>query len=250
MRRAVYLPVLLVLAGAVGFALTRSGVEVTSGRLALLVVPVFFVIFFGMVLEQRRGVEKINDAYSVMCEGRVLESLAALEQLAPQMSSPAPLFYIGHAQLLLWRVGDAVTRFEQFAARTGALNGVPGGAKLVAPSVALAHALLGNREAAARWLEKTPGPPMAKLAELVLACRAGDLPLAAKLLATHDALFDQLGGPHRALWQALMMYARVPGGRVDAVRLFRESSPDALKPVWPELHAFVLSENERIKSGA
>jgi len=230
-------------------ALPKVGITVTGGVIALLMVPTFFVLFFAIVYDQRRGFAAINDAYAVMCEGRVVESLATFEAIKPRLNHAAPLFYIGHAQLLLWRVADAAATLEQFVKKSGPLSGVPGGERLVAPSVALAHALLGNAVTARAWLEKAPGPPTARLAELVLACRAGDRSGAARLLAQHDAVLDQLGGTHRALWEALTAFVQVDGGRVDAARMFRESSLDLLKPVWPELHAFVLSQSERTKPG-
>lgn len=219
-----------------------------QGAQWLIVVPVFFITFIVILARQRRGFEEINDAYAVMCEGRIVESLATFEAIKQRLNHAAPLFYVGHAQLLLWRVADAAATFEQFVKRSGALSGVPGGERLVAPSVALAHALLGNAQAAEVWLEKCPGPPTARLAELVLACRAGDRATAARLLQQHDAVLDQLGGTHRALCEALTAFVGVPGGRVDATRLFRESSVGTLKPVWPELHTFVLSEIETEKS--
>ena len=55
---------------------------------------------------------------------------------------------------------------------------------------------------------------------------------------------SKLAGIIRAFAETLAAYVASKtggrGGTVDLVRMFRESSVDALKPVWPELHAFVV----------
>ncbi len=204
---------------------------------------VFMGLFFFFVSRQRSAYKVNNDALAQLAEGRVLEALAAFEMAKTKMRNPLPIMNIGYTQLLLWRVHDAVANLETFARKTGSLTGVPGGERLVAPSAALGHALLGNADAAKKWIAQSPGPATAKLAEIVLACRAGDFAEASRLLQANEVILDQLGGSMRALAEALSAYVASKtggrGGNVDPVRMFRESSADAFKTVWPEFHDFI-----------
>lgn len=207
-------------------------------------IPLLFLgLFFFFLVRQRSAFKVNNDALAQLAEGRVLEALAAFEKAKTQMRNPLPIMNIGYSQLLLWRVHDAVANLETFARKAGSLAGVPGGERLAAPSAALGHALLGNTSQAKKWIAQSPGPAMAKLAEIVLACRSGDFAEASRLLQANEVILDQLGGVMRALAETLSAYVASKtggrGGNVDPLRMFRESSADAFKTVWPELHDFI-----------
>jgi hypothetical protein len=225
-----------------------TGAQFTSTYWPVICLGVFLVSFLARLLPQRAAMKTNNEAHSQLAEGRVLEALAGFESARPRMRNPLPLYNIGWAQLLLWRVADAAVTLELFVKKSGGLNGVPAGDKLAGPPAALAHALLGHTADARRWIEKAPGTPTAKLAGIVLAARAQDFAEASRLFQSSEVVLDQLGGIMRAFAETLSAYiASKTGGRggtVDPVRMFRESSVDALKPVWPELYDFVVRASQ------
>ncbi|MBX7098513.1 MAG: hypothetical protein K1X89_12445 [Myxococcaceae bacterium] len=221
-----------------------------SGDSALRWAPLLFVVVFVFVLaffvvKARRGLAENNRASVLLAEGRVLESLALFEAAGKSLRNPLPLVNVARCQLLLWRVHDAAATLDAFDARMKRpLNGFPQGERVGAQLGVLVHALLGNTAGTERTLALAAETTTGRLASAVIAARAGDFAAAEKLLEQHAVVLDQLGGSLRAFAEVLAAYvASKTGGRareVPILRMFRESSPDQLKAVWPELHAFLV----------
>lgn len=211
----------------------------------LVVLAVFVLVFAVLFVKAKRGMGKNNEASMLLAEGRVLEALAHFEAAGKSLRNPVPMVNIARCQLLLWRVHDAAATLSAFEARMKRpINGFPQGERVGAQLSVLVYALLGKDADARRAMELAAETTTGRLASVVLAARAGDFAAAEKLLEQHVVVLDQLGGSLRAFAEVLAAYvASKTGGRareVPILRMFRESSPDQLKAVWPELHAFLV----------
>jgi hypothetical protein len=232
--------------GILVVALQATGIAGLLGIWMPLIVGV--AVFPVLLIVLRRGYREHNEIRPLLEEGRVLEALSRYEAVRGRMSNPVPLMNIGLCQLLLWRTNDAVQNLELFAKRSSGVFAVPGGDKVVASQIALAHALLGNAQACRTWAAKSPRTAIATLSSIVLEARAQNWAEAERLLRANDVVLDQLGGVLRAFTETVAAYvaSKTGGrtGRVDPVRMFRESSVESLKPLWPELYDFIVRANQ------
>lgn len=248
---------ILWLAVGVMFAvvLQLNGGAGAGGELATRWAPLVFVVVFVLVLavfvaKARRGLGDNNQASVLLDEGRVLEALALFEKAGKSLRNPLPLVNVARSQLLLWRVHAAAQTLDVFEQRMKRpLNGFPQGERVGAQIGVLVYALLGKTADTQRAMALAEATTTGRLASVVVAARAGDYSTAAALLEQHAVVLDQLGGSLRAFAEVLAAFvASKTGARareVPVLRMFRESSPEQLKDVWPELHDFIA----RVQSG-
>ena len=221
---------------------SRAGFTMWATSLAVLAVLIGYVKF------RTRWQKGNNEAVALLNQGRTVEALERFRDVAKKSDNPLPLFNIGVASLQLWRLDEAVRTLQAARKAQGKLIAGTGIHPHALQSLALAFALQGKLEESKQALAEgarlgSPLGPMTQLSSVVLAARSGDWPGAQALLNQHAMVLDQLGGPMRALADAVraLVASKVggPGGSVDRVRLFRETSAEGLKQGWPELVEFV-----------
>lgn len=223
-----WIPVLVIVAGAVGFG-------VFNGRKA------------------QKGLRLNEEGNVLVSRGRsaaALEKFEAARPLLKNQGQGAIPFNIAICQLALWRLEAAEHEFT----RAQDIKELPANVRNIIPvRLALISALRGALDVAqerlglARTLD--PEEPLLVLVSGVIACRREDWAQARALLegpATHS-----LGGPLRGLRDALLSWSveRLTGERryVDPITVFGEASTDSLQKDWPELVGFLL---ERARQAA
>lgn len=236
------------------FALYRLFLSQQPTILFATLPIVFLGVFVFLFVRNLRFVRIHNQGVEFMRQGRVVEALDKFRQARGPLRNSLPSMNIGLACLQMWRVSEAITALHEFQSRARRPLRMSAGFEMLATAnLALAYALKGDEPAARQALSKVSDAretmPEGVLAELVLACRAADWPLAQRLLETHTLKLDQLGGAFRALADALTAWVSMNvggrGGSVSSVRLYRETSSAPLKQVWPEFVEFV----QRVEAG-
>jgi hypothetical protein len=216
-----------------------------------LTVVALFVFFLVFLWLNSRWLKGHNEGIVLLQQGRAVEALEHFKTARAHTKSALPVLNVGIASLQVWLLPEAISALEEFRTRGGSVmkGGAPGTMPLASAALALAYALRGERARAQAMVAESAGSATGRLAEVVIAARSGEWIEAQRLLTQHALLLDQLGGPHRALTDAVQALVAsklgVPGGRVDRVRLFRETSGEGLKQAWPELVEFV----DRVAAG-
>ncbi|MGC4119063.1 MAG: hypothetical protein QM765_31750 [Myxococcales bacterium] len=210
-----------------------------------LVVPIFLVVFAYNLVRARKTNALSMASVARLNEGRYVEALAGFEQVARRApKSPVALHNLGVAQLGLWQVAEAEQSFARAVKRSRFYFDLR---NIAQPNHALCAALLGKvPEANASLLAceklKVADSPQAILCRAVLAARAGKLEDARDQLARPE--LRMLAGSSRGLAEVLSAWlaSQLAGEarRVDVVSMLGEAGVDRIKPVWPELHDFVV----------
>jgi hypothetical protein len=176
-------------------------------------------------------------------QGRYSQALEKLETArARNPFSPLGPYNVGVALSLLWRLAPADAALAQ-AEKGGRHNQFVGrNAPLLRALVAAVAGRTGDALALLDRLHPEAGETgTAQLARAVLACRRGVFGEALTLVDRFEV--RQLGAVQGALGGALRAWALAEETgevrHVDRLALFGETSPDALRAVWPELVAFV-----------
>ncbi|MFT3843377.1 MAG: hypothetical protein QM723_40720 [Myxococcaceae bacterium] len=232
-------------------SLPRVAVEVALLAVALLVLSGVGAAIWG----RSKGAQLLARGTEKAIRGELLAARACFaegESVLPRWPSWA--VHLGHVDLALWRVPEALADYQRGWARlldeqakrpAQANRQAFQELKASVPQwLALATALSGDAKASLEWLGKA-GDLLANvpatLARAVNACRAGDFATAVRELAGFENIAR--GGYVAVLGMTLQAWAleQTTGEQLGVHRglLFVECQPADLARVWPELAAFV-----------
>lgn len=233
----------LIVALVIGVAI--AGVVMPSSP--LLGVLIFAVVAVGVVVlslrRSQRGAHQNNRGITLMSEGRLVEAIAAFEAASKDMGiNPLPPFNIAMARLWLWKLEESRAGLEK---ATTTVRGRP--LRQMATPALLFIAAMQNDRAKAVVLEKEVDALQLGRSAVVAMGRAVFHAREGRWKEVLDDLSLErtrpLGGPARAVADALRGWALVElGGTcppLDAVGVFGETGPSAIRQWWPQFADFL-----------
>ena len=201
-----------------------------------------FVLFCAILLVfGPRNLKEANHGLTLIMKGRYGEALALLERAEKRWIRIATVRHNRAIALLgLWRLDEAHALLSAILKRP--LAGERSLHMLTKPELALAHALMGEAEAAREIIATSPSAPVLLLTSAVLAVREGRYDEVETLLGGREIV--NLSGYHRALADALVDWSRLETGKRPAPTNHRETlfgadGPGTLPTHWPELLAAI-----------
>jgi hypothetical protein len=212
--------------------------------IAVFVIPVVaFVVW--TVRRGQQGARLNNRAIALLAEGRLVDAVAAFTEAERLISrSPLPGYNIGCASIWLWRLDEARPRIEK------ATRGLAGGPIriMAVPQLCFIAAVANDRARADALMKEVERfqlmkAPLVNVSRAVWAARSQRW--AEVLNELEFGRVRALGGPARAFSDALRGWAMVQTGQpeplLDAVGVFGETGPDALKKWWPEFAEYIAA---------